>query len=250
MTRRSPTRPVPLVVFLGFGLSSCQLVFGEYHSGHAAAGRAGVGGTAGAGTLSGGTPSTAGTSSNDCTGTPPYRCQDVALQACDAGTWTTIATCTRAGLCQPTLGVCDVCADGDRSCSGSGGSGGGGSKVLSVCNTDHTAFVPKATCTAPLYCDVGVDYCVACAAKETRCNGNYLDQCNSARTGWDLRAQSCGTFTCHVVDGKSDYCNVCSNSDPQACSSPNTMRSCVSGKWVATDCPNGCSGTAPNVICV
>jgi hypothetical protein len=146
--------------------------------------------------------------------------------------WTTIDTCARLALCQPALGVCDACADGERNCSAGG--------QLSVCNADHTAFTPVDTCQAPLYCDTTSEHCVACADKQAQCNGDYLAVCNADRTAWDLEAQSCGVLGCHVVDGVADYCNVCAADSPSACSSPTTLQSCVSGKWRGTVCPNGC----------
>jgi hypothetical protein len=214
------------------GLAGCQLAFGEYRVGHAAAGSAGaahVGG--GASGSSGGAQSTGGSGASDCSGTPSFRCQpDASLQACTDGVWVTIDTCTRPALCQPTLGVCDVCADGERTCTGS---------ELGVCTADHTAFAPVATCVDPLYCDPTADHCVACSVGQARCNGAYLAVCNADRTAWDLRAQSCA-LGCQVVDGITDYCNDCTADSPSACTTPTTLRSCVSGRWKATDCSLGC----------
>jgi hypothetical protein len=243
--RRVLMRRVLCVAFwtLGLGLSGCQVVLGEYQAGHGTAGSAGAahtggaavagGGTsAGATQSSGGAESTAGAGAVDCSGTDPYRCQDAALQACTAGVWTTIDTCTRPALCQPALGVCDVCADGERTCTGS---------VLGVCSADHTAFTPAATCVDPLYCDVTADHCVACGAGWARCNGDFLDVCNAARTAWNLQAQSCSGLGCFAVGGKADYCNDCTAANPSVCVSSSTLLSCVSGKWRATACPTGCA---------
>jgi hypothetical protein len=239
-------------VLWGVGLSGCQLVFGEYRPGHGTAGKAaGTGEEAGAGGTerSGGTASTGGAAdssvggkssggsiSSDCSGNPPFRCLGPELQACASGQWTTIDTCTRAAFCQSDLGVCDVCATGDRICDGA---------VLSVCNDDQTAFEEKATCVAPLYCDVGADDCVACAAGQKRCNGDHLDVCSDERTAWESEAQSCYGLGCHVVDGTNDYCNDCTAADVPVCSSDTTLRSCVSGKWRAMACPTGCTAPTP-----
>lgn len=233
------------------GLLGCQLVFGEYKAGHAdgagaaqtggtavAGGGASAGGevagapggTAGAASSSGGAAPTGG-SGGYCSGTPPYTCSGALLQACTNGVWSTIDTCARPGLCQPALGVCDACADGDRACTGS---------VLGVCNADRTGFTTIDTCQAPLYCDPTADYCVACAANQARCNGDYLDVCNADRTAWILEARSCGGLGCQDVGGTADYCNDCTADNPSVCASANVLRSCISGKWKATQCPNGC----------
>jgi hypothetical protein len=81
---------------------------------------------------------------------------------------------------------------------------------------------------------------VACAANQAQCNGDFLAVCNADRTAWDLEAQSCGGLGCQAVDGIADYCNVCTADNPSVCVSANVLRSCVSGKWRATSCPNGC----------
>ncbi len=222
------------VCLLG-GVAGCQLAFGEYHGGHAAAGAAGAG-TSGAGgrtASSGGSDATGGFPS-DCDGTIAHRCVEGALQACNAGVWTTLQTCARPALCQPDAGVCDVCAENERRCDGS---------VLGVCNPEHTGFTTLDTCSGTLYCDVTADHCVACATNQAQCNanGDYVDVCNSQRTGWTLRAQSCNGLGCQIVDGRSDYCIVCTAANPPVCVPPKTLRTCVSGKWRATECPTGCA---------
>lgn len=230
---------------LAIGLTSCQLVFGDYHLVDGTGGTAGslqggsgttggdtfvAGGTATGGASSFGGSQPTGGSPSDCTGTPPFRCQGAALQACVNGAWTTTQTCPTAALCEPAAGVCDACATGDRQCSGS---------VLSVCNADHTGFMQKAVCEAPLYCDTTSDNCVACTINQSRCDGDSVDVCNEARTAWTLKATACSDYGCYVVDGSTDHCSVCDASSPAACSG-DVLRTCSAGLWTATTCTNGC----------
>jgi hypothetical protein len=254
LSRSGPSLVHPAFCAPGWGivllLSGCQVVFGEYQAGQVAAGGAGAtGGTAsaGGGAAAGtaGAPAGAqppGGSSSYCSGTPAYTCSGALLQACDNGAWTTVGDCVRIALCQPALGVCDVCADGERNCSASG--------QLSTCNADRTGFTPGPICSSPLYCDVTADHCVACAAGQARCNGDYLDVCNADRTAWDLKAQSCEGLGCHVVDATAAYCNDCTAGSASACSSPTTLQSCVAGKWRGEECPKGCVDATPTTSAV
>jgi len=245
-------------------LPSCQLAFGEYQIGDGTGGGADavpggatstVGATSTGGTKSGGSTnvtisssgglaSSGGTGSassnapSDCNGSPPYRCLNADLQACIGGTWTKKQTCSRLALCQPAMGICDVCAKGDVSCNG---------PVLGVCNIAQTGF-DLTTCVAPLYCDATINYCTACSFNQARCTvstGDSLDICNSDRTGWDLKAASCNGLGCHATDGKVDYCNDCTAANLPLCASSTLLRSCVSGKWKTSNCTAGCAtGTA------
>ena len=246
-------------------LPSCQLAFGEYEIGDGTGG--GADAIQGSATSTGGPTSIAGTKSSggstnattgysgglassggtgsagssapiDCNGTSPYRCLNAELQACINGVWTTKQTCHRLALCQPAVGVCDFCANGDLNCNG---------PVLSVCNTARTGFV-QTTCVSPLYCDATINYCIACTFNQARCSvstSDSLDICNSDRTGWDLQAASCNGLGCHATDGKNDYCNDCTAANLPLCASSALLRSCVSGKWKTSNCATGCAtGTA------
>jgi hypothetical protein len=250
--QRPPIRMALCAPFWGIALvlSGCQLVYGEYQAGHGTGGSAGA--VQGGGQATGGAASIGGTTSQGgsepggsaptggsapCDGTSPYRCVNGVLQACTSGAWTTKQTCTDPALCQPALGVCDVCATGEWTCVDS---------VLSFCNADHTAFTPGPTCSPPLYCDLTANHCVACATGEARCNGDDLAVCTLDRSDWG--AQSCQGLGCHVFDGMTDYCNVCTAANPPVCQTTPTgaqLRSCVSGLWRTTTCANGCADATP-----
>ncbi len=249
MSRRRFIRTFAIVpILLAPG---CQFVFGNYAVGlgsddggvpAATGGNSSGGASTLGGATTGGDTATGGNGANDCSPNGSFSCAQADLRTCAYGAWTIVKTCSKIAYCNRSKGACDVCADGEQICSGT---------ELQICNATHDGYDLVATCSAPNYCDKSAPQCVACASGESHCDSaNVLNQCNAARTDWDLTP--CGALGCQTSsDGKSDFCIECQNSFAPVCDTTSNgspvLRYCSAQKWKTDACTQGCASATATI---
>lgn len=185
------------------------------------------------------------TCENACT-TGSRRCGNTAVEVCLGGAWQVEIQCEAKAICNPNSFQCEdssnPCATGTKRCNG---------QMIELCFEDawqvETQCQDGTVCNADTYsCDTAT---TSCTSGTKRCEGNKLYTCLATGT-WDT-GTACASGT-ECVNGA----NACSNIGDGSCSNGTrkcvgqSHMSCVSGKWITTQCPSACDANKACVECM
>ncbi len=145
-------------------------------------------------------------SAGRCTAcTPGMTCAGQQLVECDAFGATSApkgAACPIGTICDAAGGQCDVCQAGAFFCVG---------KNLRQCAGDGQSSSLMESCVTSELCSLGgAGGCATpvCTPAEKRCNGNMIQTCNAAQTGW-TDVETCAAPTSCGGSGTQGVCGGC-----------------------------------------
>lgn len=157
--------------------------------------------------------------------------------------WSELPACVSAAHCSADPMVCAAsgscclpapCSAGDLRCNG---------LELEQCLPDSSAWRSISLCETSELCQDGIASCragssactcaaAACEPNETRCNGNVLERCRAARSGWEV-IDECATDELCLL-GKARLAERCEAPacDPgeHSCSDGGVLRRCNAGR--------------------
>ena len=163
----------------------------------------------------------------------------------DKATWTTVATCATAALCNAgdagASCATPVCTADQYTCD---------SNTLKHCNTGRTGWDTVTTCAAGQVCDAMGKRCDVCTPNTYTCNSmQQLLKCSSDGQLNPVVDNCPSANQCYTsTDKLTGHCIRCAVGDTQ-CSGTTQIQSCLadqSGWDTATTCTNGCQDNPGN----